>query len=115
MGDLGKCQVNNDTNRSPPDDAAVYARGYLNRMKCPAMLKGAADFLYLDAEDQTAVLFRGLTHPAKEIWVAQKPGEGSLQAKVGAVAVCNQHAYLFLDNHFYCIHRARDSLDMSKA
>jgi hypothetical protein len=43
----------------------------------------------------------GAPHPAKEIWVAQKPGDGSLQAKVGAMALCNQRAYLFLDKHFY--------------
>ncbi|EAQ88668.1 hypothetical protein CHGG_05287 [Chaetomium globosum CBS 148.51] len=75
-------------------------RGHLDRIKCPVLVSGAADSLYLDAEDHTAVLFRGLTHAAKEIWVARKPGEGSLQAKVGAMALCNQRAFLFLDNHF---------------
>jgi hypothetical protein len=25
-------------------------RSYLNRVKCPTLLRGAADFLYLDAE-----------------------------------------------------------------
>ncbi|KAH6627326.1 hypothetical protein F5144DRAFT_593582 [Chaetomium tenue] len=75
-------------------------RDHLDRIKCPVLVSGAADSLYLDAEDHTAVLFRGLTHPAKEIWVARKPGEGSLQAKVGAMALCNQRAFLFLDKHF---------------
>ncbi|KAK3296552.1 uncharacterized protein B0H64DRAFT_417903 [Chaetomium fimeti] len=75
-------------------------RGHLDRINCPVLVSGAADSLYLDAEDHTAVLFRGLTHPAKEIWVARKPGEGSLQAKVGAMALCNQRAFLFLDSQF---------------
>jgi pimeloyl-ACP methyl ester carboxylesterase len=75
-------------------------RGYLDRINCPVLVTGAADSLYLDAEDHTAVVFRGLAHPAKEIWLARNPGEGSLQAKVGAMALCNQHAFAYLDKQF---------------
>jgi hypothetical protein len=75
-------------------------RGYLDRINCPVLVTGAADSLYLDAEDHTAVVLRGLAHPAKEVWLARNPGEGSLQAKVGAMALCNQHAFAYLDKQF---------------
>lgn len=75
-------------------------RGYLSRVNCPVLVTGAADSLYLDAEHHTAVVFGAVSHPAKEIWVARNPGEGSLQAKVGAMALCNQRAFIFLDKQF---------------
>ncbi|KAK4222295.1 Alpha/Beta hydrolase protein [Podospora fimiseda] len=69
----------------------------LDRLNCPVLVTGASDSIYLNEQDHTAVVFRGLSHPAKELWLARSPGEGSLQAKVGAMALCNQRVFLFLD------------------
>ncbi|KAI1076748.1 Alpha/Beta hydrolase protein [Whalleya microplaca] len=73
---------------------------YLDQVKCPVLVTGAVNSLYFDVGDHTAMVFDGLKHNDKEVWVAAKPGEGSLQAKVGAFALCNQRVFEFLDKRF---------------
>lgn len=75
-------------------------RGFLSRVHCPTLVTGAADSLYFDIENHTMRVFRELPQEAKEVWIGPRPGEGGLQAKMGALALCNQRAFAFLDKQF---------------
>jgi pimeloyl-ACP methyl ester carboxylesterase len=75
-------------------------QGYLERVQCPVLVTGAVDSLYFKVDEHSALVYEALSHPDKKLWVASQPGEGSLQAKVGAMALCNQRAYQFLDGVF---------------
>ncbi|MBE3043704.1 prolyl oligopeptidase family serine peptidase [Candidatus Bathyarchaeota archaeon] len=79
-------------------------RSLLSEVRCPVFVTGASNSLYLDVSSHTRAVYNGLTHHKegvdKEIWVAEVPGEGGLQAKVGAVALSNQRVFAFLDRHF---------------
>ena len=80
---------------------------YLDRIKCPALVTGASNSLYLDVDDHTSRVYNNLTNQSpneKQLWVATSPAEGGLQAKIGAVELCNQRVFQFLDGHFG-IHR----------
>lgn len=73
---------------------------FLSRVRCPVFLSGAGKSLYLDADSHTRRCYDGLTAVApkdKEIWLPESEGQGSLQAKMGALALCNQKTYHFLD------------------
>ncbi len=73
---------------------------FLSKVRCPVFLSGAGKSLYLDADSHTRRCYDGLTSVApkdKEIWVPESEGQGSLQAKMGALALCNQKTYHFLD------------------
>ncbi|SPO07537.1 related to alpha/beta hydrolase [Cephalotrichum gorgonifer] len=76
----------------------------LSNIRCPVFVSGASNSLYLDVSDHTKAVYNGLADHKegvdKEIWVAEVPGEGGLQAKVGAVALSNQRVFGFLDRHF---------------
>jgi len=76
----------------------------LSKVQCPVLVSGASHSLYLDVSEHTKAVYNGLTNQPKgvdnEIWVAEIPGEGGLQAKVGAVALCNQRVFRFLDQQF---------------
>lgn len=76
-------------------------RDYLQDVKCPTLVTGAADSLYFDPIDNNSsgVLAR-LAAPKKELWVGETPGDGSLQAKMGAMGLCNQRVFEFLDRQF---------------
>lgn len=71
--------------------------GYLASVDCPVLVTGAADSLYFDVAGNTTAVFDALPHHSKEVWVGSSPGDGSLQAKMGALALCNQRALAFLD------------------
>ncbi|PKS11760.1 hypothetical protein jhhlp_001749 [Lomentospora prolificans] len=76
----------------------------LSKVRCPVFVSGASNSLYLDVSDHTKAVYNGLTNLKmgvdKELWVAEIPGEGGLQAKVGALALSNQRVFRFLDKHF---------------
>ncbi|KAL2132706.1 hypothetical protein VTI74DRAFT_3469 [Chaetomium olivicolor] len=58
---------------------------YLDRVRCPALVSGASESLYLDPGHHSARVFEALTNVAdeeKQLWLASTPGEGGLQAKV---------------------------------
>ncbi|PGH16792.1 hypothetical protein AJ80_05107 [Polytolypa hystricis UAMH7299] len=83
------------------------ADSYLDGVRCPALVTGAGKSLYLDVDDHTSRVYNGLTHQqpgAKQLWIATSPSEGGLQAKIGAVELCNQRVFHFLDQQFG-IHR----------
>ena len=76
---------------------------YLDRVKCPVLVSGAEKSLYLDTEDHTMKVFRSLGHLKegdKELWMSKAPGEGGLQARMGALGLSNQHTFRFLDRVF---------------
>ncbi|KAI0096616.1 alpha/beta-hydrolase [Nemania sp. FL0031] len=76
---------------------------FLARVECPVLLSGAGKSLYLDVDNHTRRCYDALTSVAeedKEIWVPHSEGQGSLQAKMGAFALCNQKTYRFLDKAF---------------
>ncbi|KAI0388543.1 dipeptidyl aminopeptidase/acylaminoacyl peptidase [Xylariaceae sp. FL0594] len=75
--------------------------GYLDRVKCPVLVTGAAQSLYFDVADHTAAVIRGIREAEKECWTAERPGQGGLQAKMGAVALCNQRVFAFLDRVYH--------------
>ncbi|KAI9848704.1 MAG: hypothetical protein M1837_006791 [Sclerophora amabilis] len=73
---------------------------FLARVTCPVLLSGAEKSLYLDVDNHTRRCYNALTNVAeknKEIWVPASVGDGGLQAKMGAFALCNQWTYRFLD------------------
>ncbi|TLS21199.1 uncharacterized protein PpBr36_10633 [Pyricularia pennisetigena] len=69
---------------------------YLKRVKCPVLVTGAAESLYLDVTDHTAAVFEALGGE-KELWVGTSPGAGGLQAKMGAIGLANQRVFAFFD------------------
>lgn len=76
---------------------------FLSRVRCPVLLSGAGKSLYLDVDNHTRRCYDGLTNVEakdKQIWVPASEGQGSLQAKMGAFALCNQRTYRFLDEAF---------------
>ncbi|KAI0490979.1 Alpha/Beta hydrolase protein [Xylaria cf. heliscus] len=70
---------------------------YLGGVKCPVYVTGAANSLYLDLSHHTGMVAQNLLDSQKTIWVSTTPGEGSLQAKMGALGLCNQRTFQFLD------------------
>ncbi|RDL33252.1 putative alpha beta hydrolase [Venustampulla echinocandica] len=75
---------------------------FLSRITCPVLISGAGNSLYLDA-NHTKRCFMDLVNvpeKSKEYWVPASEGQGSLQAKMGALALCNQRTFQFLDKAF---------------
>ncbi|KAH7398106.1 dipeptidyl aminopeptidase/acylaminoacyl peptidase [Cadophora sp. MPI-SDFR-AT-0126] len=76
----------------------------LQRINCPVLVTGASRSLYLDVSEHSTAVFDGLTNlkerVTKQLWVATSPGDGGLQAKVGALALSNQYVFRFLDEQF---------------
>ncbi|KAK2037445.1 alpha/beta hydrolase [Colletotrichum somersetense] len=73
---------------------------FLSRVLCLVLVSGAGKSLYMDVDSHTRRCFEGLTSVSpehKDIWVSSSEGQGSLQAKMGALALCNQRTYQFLD------------------
>lgn len=102
----GRGGVNDDKNHSPQSsvdsdsDSDSNSHSFLSKVRCPVFLSGAGKSLYLDADSHTRRCYDGLTAVApkdKEIWMPESEGQGSLQAKMGALALCNQKTYHFLD------------------
>lgn len=92
--------------KSDSDDEGSY----LNDVHASVLVTGAGKSLYLDVDDHTTRVFRALKSQSpseKQLWVAQNPGEGGLQAKIGAIELCNQKTFRFLDQQFGI---TRDSL-----
>lgn len=76
---------------------------FLSKVECPVLLSGAGKSIYLDVDSHTKRCYDALTAldpKDKVIWVPESEGQGSLQAKMGAFALCNQKTYNFLDKAF---------------
>jgi pimeloyl-ACP methyl ester carboxylesterase len=75
---------------------------FLNRVRCPVLVSGAAQSLYLEPGTDVAKVLGALEHlneNQKKIWIAKDPEEGGLQAKIGAISLLAQRTFEFLDEH----------------
>lgn len=72
---------------------------YLDQVHCPVFVSGATNSMYALDAHATAII-KDLKTKEKETWLPMNPGGGSLQAKVGAMALCNQRVFQFLDKTF---------------
>lgn len=91
------------TSTGKDDSSTTATDSFLSRVRCPVLLSGAGKSLYLDAASHTRKCYDGLINVAakdKEVWVPESEGQGSLQAKMGALALANQKTYRFLDKAF---------------
>jgi pimeloyl-ACP methyl ester carboxylesterase len=78
----------------------TLGNGYLRSIKCPVLVSGASESLYLEANHHTMCIFHGLVNVPegnKELWTTVTPGQGALQAKMGALRLANQKTFKFLD------------------
>lgn len=85
-------------------DSPVGARGgsLLNKVKCPVLVSGAAQSLYVNADHHTMRAYNALielieSQGDKQVWISTSPGQGALQAKMGAMQLANQRTFKFLD------------------
>jgi pimeloyl-ACP methyl ester carboxylesterase len=80
----------------------------LERVRCPTLVSGAENSLYLDVERHTGSVWRGLQHLPESkrwLWTASTPADGALQAKIGAFAVSNEWTFRFLDEMLGVVRR----------
>nr|QJY30861.1 alpha/beta hydrolase [Discosia rubi] len=78
----------------------TLGNNYLKRIKCPVLVSGAAESLYLEANHHTMRVYNELVNLSdtnKELWMTATPGQGALQAKMGALQLANQRTFKFLD------------------
>jgi alpha-beta hydrolase superfamily lysophospholipase len=78
---------------------------FLARVKCPVLVSSAGQSLYLKPGTDARRVYDGLSEiPArnKSVWSASKPEEGGLQAKIGAIGLCAQRTFSFLNQHLGC-------------
>lgn len=82
------------------EKAGEDGESFLEGVMCPVLVSGASESLYLEADHHTMRVFNALTHQKdgeKELWMANTPGQGSLQAKMGALQLANYRTFKFLD------------------
>lgn len=82
--------------------ASPDGRSLLHRVKCPVLVSGAASSLYVNADHHSMRAYNALTglkesKGDKQIWMSPSPGQGALQAKMGAMQLANQRTFRFLD------------------
>ncbi|EKG11530.1 hypothetical protein MPH_11023 [Macrophomina phaseolina MS6] len=73
---------------------------FLHKVTCPVLVSGASESLYLEADHHTMRVYNALTNQSeddKRVWMAPTPGQGALQAKMGALQLANQKTFAFLD------------------
>ncbi|KAI1463642.1 alpha/beta-hydrolase [Daldinia caldariorum] len=88
------------TLRGDSNMGAKANASFLTQITCPVLLSGAGESLYLDVNNHTRRCFQALENvpeTKKEVWVPTSEGQGSIQAKMGALPLCNQKTYQFLD------------------
>ncbi|KAG6353643.1 hypothetical protein INS49_005351 [Diaporthe citri] len=76
--------------------------GYLGRVRCPVLVSGASESLYLEPHHHTMRVYQELVDlpggkDKVELWMTTTPSKGSLQAKMGALRLANQRTFKFLD------------------
>ncbi|QGI99679.1 hypothetical protein CEK26_012748 [Fusarium fujikuroi] len=77
--------------------------GYLEKIKCPTLITGAADSFYFTPDINANIIFEGLTalEPNdKHLWIGKGVEGGGLQAKIGALAVVHHKMFTWLDSTF---------------
>ncbi|EPE33797.1 alpha/beta-Hydrolase [Glarea lozoyensis ATCC 20868] len=76
---------------------------FLDHVKCPVLVTGAAHTIYTKPEISTDMIFATLNNSKGrnvQKWVAKAPGDGGLQAKVGAYGLSQERTFQFLDEVF---------------
>ena len=76
---------------------------FLTSVHCPVLVSGAAGTIYTRPEISTLRVAKALSHLPDdkiEVWIAKEPGQGGLQAKVGAWRLVQQRTFQFLDTQF---------------
>ena len=75
---------------------------FLKNVHCPVLVSGAAHSLYLDATHTMQVYYNlsNQNESNKKVWIPEAPGDGGLQAKVGAFGISTLKTFEFLDNIF---------------
>ncbi|KAI0539814.1 alpha/beta hydrolase [Xylaria digitata] len=75
---------------------------FLSRVHCPVFVSGASRTIYTKPDISTMRVVRYLAHlpeDEKHVWIADDPGDGGLQGKVGAWRLAQQRTFAFLDRH----------------
>jgi hypothetical protein len=81
---------------------------YLDQVKCPVMVTGAAASIYATEDPSANKVFSRLQHlpvDRKRLWVGKEVSDGGLQAKVGVFGLAQHRTFAFLDEQFG-IHRS---------
>ncbi|KAL8704428.1 MAG: hypothetical protein Q9201_002419 [Fulgogasparrea decipioides] len=91
--------------------ASTGGGSLLERVKCPVLVSGAASSLYVNADHHTMRAYNALTglkesNGDKQVWMSASPGQGALQAKMGAMQLANQRTFKFLDEKLGIVRRA---------
>ncbi|KAF2098824.1 alpha/beta hydrolase [Rhizodiscina lignyota] len=76
----------------------------LSQIKCPVLVAGARDSIYVPLEEDERIYnelvrFEG-SDKKHELWIPTGPGQGSLQAKVAALASLHTKTFGWLDDVF---------------
>ena len=90
--------------------ASADGKSLLERVTCPVLVSGAADSLYVSADHHTLRAYNALSglkegEGDKQVWMSPSPGQGSLQAKMGALQLANQRTFRFLDEKFRIVRK----------
>ncbi|KAI1810349.1 alpha/beta hydrolase [Poronia punctata] len=75
---------------------------FLTRVRCPVLVSGASRTIYTRPDISTVRVVEDLAHLSeaeKDVWIADEPGDGGLQGKVGAWRLAQQRTFAFLDRH----------------
>lgn len=75
----------------------------LSRVACPVLVTGAKDTLYFPLETGPLRIYNELSHLKdgdRKLWVPTKPSQGSLQAKVAALAALHANMFSWLNDVF---------------
>lgn len=78
-------------------------KSFLARIKCPVLVSSAGQSLYLQPGTDAKLVYDALSQVSDEnkgVWLATKPEEGGLQAKIGAISLSAQKTFEFLNKHF---------------
>lgn len=78
----------------------------LSQIKCPVLVTGSRDTMYIPVEAGPQRIYNELTsisgnsEKKHELWIPSSPGQGSLQAKVAALAALHTKTFSWLDDVF---------------
>ncbi|CRK30780.1 hypothetical protein BN1708_015866 [Verticillium longisporum] len=87
-----------------PGGASGDQQGFLRLIKCPVLVSGAGQSLYFktlgDTTKQIQTELVNVPESEKVVWFSEEPGEGGIQAKIGAFGLAHMRTFAFLDKKF---------------
>ncbi|EEY15224.1 dipeptidyl aminopeptidase/acylaminoacyl peptidase [Verticillium alfalfae VaMs.102] len=87
-----------------PSRASGDQQGFLHRIKCPVLVSGAGQSLYFKTLGDTTMQIQtelvNVPESDKKLWFSEEPGEGGIQAKIGAFGLAHMRTFAFLDKSF---------------